>query len=61
MQSESVKVGGMKNRRVVMADGRRHLIYYTFEKSESSLALNKLKEATAENEATEKKEVSENV
>ncbi len=30
------KIGAMKKRRVVMADGRRYLIYYTFEKSDSS-------------------------
>ena len=28
------KVGAMKKRRVVMADGRRYLIYYTFEERE---------------------------
>ncbi len=27
-------VGALKKRRVVMADGRRYLIYYTFEKDQ---------------------------
>lgn len=35
MESEarenSPQVGAMKKRRVVMADGKRYLIYYTFE------------------------------
>jgi len=30
--AQSENVGQMKKRRVVMADGRRYLIYYTFEK-----------------------------
>ncbi len=30
------KIGAMKKRRVVMADGRRYLIYYSFEKNDSS-------------------------
>lgn len=29
-------VGALEKRRVVMADGKRYLIYYTFEKSEKS-------------------------
>jgi hypothetical protein len=43
MQPENIEslpgVGEMKKRRVVMADGRRYLIYYTFgNESESSVS-----------------------
>lgn len=58
------RVGAMKKRRVVMADGRRHLIYYNFgddEAPEDSGADNKLPEAEAKNEAIEEAEVNENV
>ncbi len=34
-----LKTGAMKKRRVVMADGRRYLIYYTFENGSEPSAL----------------------
>ena len=43
---EKTNVGEMKKRREKMADGRRYIIYYTFEKAE---------------EMPEKKEEKENV
>lgn len=30
------KLGAMKKRRVLMADGKRYLIYYTFERDEAA-------------------------
>lgn len=57
-------LGEMKKRRVTMTDGRRYLIYYTFENgemSEFSDAEEVLPEAKAKNEATEETEASENV
>ncbi len=68
------KIGEMKKRRVMMADGRRYLIYYTFEPLPSAVVggpaaqINPLatagdsdRSAKIENEATEEREVSENV
>ena len=48
-------VGAMNKRRVVMADGRRYLIYYTFENSENAprFAGESLPEIEAKNSAVE--------
>ena len=50
---EEINVGEMKKRRVMMEDGKRYLIYYTFEESESQAIVNGL--------ITENTEETENV
>lgn len=53
-------VGAMKKRRVVMADGKRYLIYYTFENAENSsnAAEPKLPEAQAQNSTVEEEKIN---
>lgn len=41
-----INVGEMKKRRVLMADERRYLIYYTFDSSENALLDEKSKTET---------------
>jgi hypothetical protein len=49
------KVGTLRKRRVKMADGRRYLIYYTFERSENASpnADESLPETVAQNSTVE--------
>ena len=46
---EEKSVGEMKKRRVMMADGKRYLIYYTFENSETKVDLDVIKTEDSEN------------
>ena len=52
-------VGALKKRRVVMADGKRYLIYYTFENNvPENLTENKPPEAEARNSTIEEEEIN---
>ena len=46
---EEKSVGEMKKRRVMMADGKRYLIYYTFDDSESTTVASDLTVEKTEN------------